>query len=109
MKVKELFPSRYLKADDLGTHDLEVEIREVKVEDVNGETKAVLYSTGSNKGLVLNKTNADVIAYTFGEDTDLWGGRKIVLFATRTQFQGKLVPCVRVRVPRPVAADDPPF
>jgi hypothetical protein len=58
---------------------------------------------------VLNKTNADVIAYTFGDDTDHWVGRKIVLFATRTQFQGKLVPCVRVRVPNIAPADEPPF
>jgi len=106
MRIRDLFPSRYLKAEDLGAREVEVEITAVKVEDVNNETKAVLYSNGSKKGLVLNKTNADVIAYSLGDDSDLWIGKKIVLFPTRTQFQGKLVPCVRVRVP---VSEEAPF
>jgi hypothetical protein len=102
MKVSSLFPSKFLKADDLNDREIQCIIKDVQVEDVSGDgsdRKPVLYFEGKEKGLVMNKTNSMVIASSHGEDTDDWGGKSVVLYPTKTQFQGKLVPCVRVRIP----------
>ena len=38
------------------------------------------------------------------DDFDAWPATKIELYATRTEFQGKRVPCVRIAAPRPAAS-----
>ena len=48
--------------------------------------KWVCYFDGTDKGLVLNKTNLNTIARLYGDDTDLWIGKPITLFATEVQF-----------------------
>ncbi len=112
MKISKLFPSKFLKADDLDGHEVECAIHEIRVEDLTGdgrERKPVLYFEGKDKGLVLNKTNSMVIAGSYGEDTDGWQGKPVVLYGTTTQFQGKLVPCIRIRTKAPVAGGEPRF
>ena len=87
MKITELFPSKFLKADDLDGHEVECTLQEVRVEDVSGdgrERKPVLYFKEKNKGLVLNKTNSMVIAGSYGDDTHGWQGRPVVLYGTTT-------------------------
>jgi hypothetical protein len=101
MKLNEVFPGRYLKHDDLGGRDVRVtmdfaELREMQGQD--GE-KRVLYFQGRTRGLVLNKTNAGAIADAYGDEMDDWAGKDIVLFCDKTQFGGKQVPCIRVRIP----------
>ncbi len=75
------------------------------------EVKPVLYFDGGRKGLVLNKTNAQAIAEDYGDDTEAWTGREIVLFIQKVTFQGKLTPAIRVRVqnnaPQPVVQRAP--
>jgi hypothetical protein len=71
-------------------------------EEINGdkgkEKKLVARFVGKEKGLVLNRTNADSIAEIAGsEDTDDWAGQTIVLFPDTTKFGGKTVDCVRIR------------
>ena len=111
MNINDLFPSNYLKADDLQGHEVECQIESVKLEDLNGERKLVLYFRDRKKGLVLNKTNTQVLGASYGPETDDWFGRKVVVYPDQTPFQGKLVPCLRVRVPVPRAedGDEPPF
>ena len=112
MKITTLFPSRFLRADALDDHEVQCVIAEVQVEDVSrdgSDRKPVLYFEGKEKGLVMNKTNSMVIASSYGDDTDGWRGKPVVLYPTKTQFQGKLVPCIRVRILVPVAEDEPPF
>lgn len=107
MKTTALFPSQWIKADDLDGGPVTVTIRELAVEDIgqgkNRESKPVLYFHNAQKGLVLNVTNCRAIEDAYGLETDEWAGRVVELFATETDFQGKRVPCVRVRVPK--AAD----
>lgn len=50
--------------------------------------------------MVLNKTNANNIAFLYGEETDDWQGAEIVLFEAMVDFQGKTVPALRVRGPQ---------
>jgi hypothetical protein len=117
MKIGAAFPSKYLKADDLGTARPTVVIDTVTMEDVGGEGKQqpVVHFQGKDKGLVLNRTNAMTIeAITKSDDTDHWEGVAIRLYATPVSFQGRMVNAIRVEAapqkkakPAPVAAPVP--
>ena len=54
---------------------------------------------GAKKGLILNMTNYDAIADGYGEETNNWSNKKIVLYGDKTRFGGKIVDCVRVKLP----------
>lgn len=73
------------------------------------ESKGVLYFQSAEKGLVLNSTNAYTIGEAYGFETDLWTGKSIELYPTTTEYQGKMVDCLRVRIPvvAPVPAAAP--
>ena len=97
MKIGSAFPSSYLKADDLNGHRVTVVIDSVEMESLGEDQRPVAYFQGKQKGLVLNKTNSNMITEIAGTDeTDDWHGVKIVLYSTKTDFQGKRVPCIRV-------------
>jgi hypothetical protein len=123
--INEAFPSKYLKASDLQGAEPVVTMSHVEFEPVGQkkEMKAVLYFAGKEKGLVLNKTNANKITELTGTAiTEEWEGQKIRLFATETQFAGDTVDCIRVKavakakmqsmtkpaVPPPTEAEDDP-
>lgn len=77
-------------------------IDSVQMEDMgSGEMKPVIYFRGKDKGLVLNKTNANTIAGMYGPDTQGWQGRGITLFPTQVDFQGRQVAAIRVRMQPP--------
>jgi hypothetical protein len=60
--------------------------------------KPVVYFRGKEKGVVLNKTNSNMIATLTGSrDTDDWAGCQIRLYATTTEFGGETVECIRVK------------
>jgi len=100
MRVSDAFPSQYLKSADLQGRTVTVTIDRYTIEDVGDDRKPILYFVGKDKGLVLNKTNANEIAFTCGDDMDDWIGQKIELFSMMVSFQGKNMPGLRVRVPR---------
>jgi hypothetical protein len=52
------------------------------------------------KPLVLNRTNADLIAAIYGNKPSEWKGKQIVLEQQETSLKGKTVNCIRVRAPR---------
>jgi hypothetical protein len=100
MKIGAAFPGQYLKAADLQGKRVAVIIDHVEMEDIGGETKPVLHFKGKSRGVVLNKTNANAIwAINGSDDTDDWGGTNIVLYPSKTDFQGKRVDCIRVDPP----------
>jgi len=96
MRISEAFPSRFLKASDLNGREYKLTMSRVEIEDLNGEMKPILYFHNAEKGLVLNKTNAEMIALMFGDETNSWSGQAIVIKPDKTQMQGKIVDCVRV-------------
>lgn len=108
--IDEAFPSKYLKASDLKGTEPVVAIDRVDYELVGQQKdrKAVVYFSGKEKGMVLNKTNAMKIVQLSGSgDTDDWPGFKIRLYATETQFQGEMVDCIRLKAAgngKPMAA-----
>ncbi len=112
MKISETYPSKYLKAFDLAGQDRAVKIRACVQEELGQgaekEVKPVLYFDGGQKGLVLNKTNATAIAEDYGDDTEAWIGRDIVLFVREVDYKGKLTPSIRVRVQKAPQAVVPP-
>lgn len=101
MRVSQAFPSNYLKAADLQDRAVRVTISGYKMEAIGEDQKPVIYFKGKEKGLVMNKTNANNIAAEYGDDMDMWQGKDIVLFSAWVDFQGKSVEAIRVRKPQP--------
>lgn len=98
MNINDAFPSKYLKASDLQGGQPTVTISHLTVEEVgDNEKKPVVHFVGKEKGIVLNKTNATNIGDAYGPDTDDWTGKRVTLFATWVDFQGRSVEAIRVR------------
>jgi hypothetical protein len=109
VNINTAFPSSYLKAADLQGRRAPVTVDRVAMEDIGGEHKPVLFFQGKDRGLVLNKTNAAMIAEIAGsEETDEWKGVRIVLYPTKTDFQGKRVDAIRVDYPENASARPKP-
>jgi len=100
MNINEAFPGKYIKAADLQGRDASVTIAAVEFEQVSdGKSKPVVYFRGKDRGLVLNKTNANVIAEIYGPETESWISQPITIYPTRTDYAGKMVDAIRVRYP----------
>ena len=108
MKINQAFPSKYIKAADLQGKEYTLTVASVKIEDVGAEgspeEKPVLYFAGRAKGVVLNRTNAETISHRYGDDTDDWINKEVIIYPDTVMFQGKLVDCIRMRVPATAAA-----
>lgn len=98
--INDAFPSNYLKASDLKGNQVVVTIDRVEFEPVGRERemKAVVYFIGKEKGVVLNKTNANKITEIAASAlTEEWHGTAIVLYPTETEFAGERVECIRIK------------
>lgn len=92
MKISDLYPSKFIKADDIGNQRLQLQIMSLTVEEIaDNERKPVLRFLRHEKGMILNKTNATALAGAFGDDSVMWQGRDVELMAMPTLFQGKQV------------------
>ena len=89
----------YLKKEDF-PQPAALTIRELKQEKLQDESKIVLYFHENDKGLVLNKTNAELIARELDTvQIEEWVGKKITLYNDpNVSFGGKLTGGVRVQV-----------
>lgn len=106
MNINNAFPSKYLKSGDITDGDMVLTISHVEMENVgqgdDAEIKPIVYFEETEKGFVLNKTNAATIAKVVGTpETDGWAGKQIALFATEVDFQGKQTLALRVRMRPP--------
>lgn len=106
MRTSEAFPSQYLKKEDVGDQRLVVTINRVEMEDVGQgeeqERKPVVYFDELEKGMVLNKGNAEAMTEAAGGDDEMdnWRGVRIVLYVDRNvMFAGKRVGGLRVNMP----------
>lgn len=114
--MHDVFPSRFLKADDLEEGDLTVTIHDsepVTHEEFTQkgkptpESKPVLHFSQprGTKSLVLNKTNWTAISKALGsDDSDDWCGRQITLYATEVESFGEMTMAIRVRLKAPAKA-----
>lgn len=113
MNINSAFPSEYLKAADLQNKRLAVTIDSVEIQKIGEDQRPVVRFVGKDKGLVLNKTNANmIIEITGSEETEDWHGHRIVLYVAKVDYQGKRVPAIRVDympngkpAPEPVVED----
>ena len=108
----------YIKAEDLASKAVRMSIERIELETIKGsdgksdERKLVAHFFGKDKGLVLNRTNADSLHQIFGtDDYDEWVGA-VVLYPDTTMFGGKRVACVRIKAsataaPKPVPVPGP--
>jgi hypothetical protein len=110
--IHDTYGSRYLKAleNDPNTGKILVPkegrsftITGVEVKAFDDGRKILVSFRESEKQLVCNRTNANIIAELHGEDTDDWYGKRITLYATKVDFSGKRVDAIRVKeeIPAP--------
>ena len=105
MNVDEIYPStKSLKAADLQGKTVAVTIENYEVKKFDNGNKIVLKFANKEKTLVVNKTNAKIIASSYGVNTDGWIGKQIQIYPDKTMFGTDLVDCIRVRIPAPPAA-----
>ena len=102
MRYELLFPSDFVKSADLGGKEVTVTIKAITVDELTmaggiKKNKAVIRFEKAKKKLVLNRTNADIIAKMYGKDTDKWIGKTITMYETTTTFGGKTVDCIRIK------------
>ena len=87
--VSDLFPSKWLCADDLAGRAVVVQIAQVSLEEIRqrdgkNELKAVVAFERAHKPLILNKTQAQAIAAIVRSETFAdWPGQRIQLSAGR--------------------------
>ena len=100
MKISDHYSSSYLKTEDFDKKGKEFTMLSVQMEEVGGEEKPVLYFDGIEEGFPLNKTNAEDITDMYGDDTEDWDGKLIVIYRDKTMYNGKRTDCLRVKAPR---------
>lgn len=108
MKANDVFKSKYLSYQDLRGRDVSLTIDHVEMAQMpnGGDKKPAVYFRGKEKALLLNKTNFNTIVEATGkEDTDDWGGEKITIGPAETEFQGRIVDCIRVRRSKSTSRD----
>lgn len=101
---QSFYDNEWITAFDLGDppKDRTVKISRVVAGAVTGKAgrkskKPLIYFHGAKKALAANKTNAKTIASMYGPRTENWIDKPITLYATETEMNGEVVPCIRVR------------
>lgn len=104
-KVSDMIVSKFLKKEDFD-EDQVCTIRTVRLEDVSqGEQRWVLFFNEHTKGMVLNTTTIRVLEQAFGDDSDGWTGKKVMVYVDpNVSFQGRVVGGLRLRTPKGVKA-----
>jgi hypothetical protein len=96
--------SKFLRAVDLA-QAIKLRIKSVTEEllgqGANQEKKPVVWFANHKKGLPLNKTNLRTLWGAFGDDMSGWAGKVIEVFPTQTDYAGRQVGALRVRIPSP--------
>jgi hypothetical protein len=107
----DLYGSKYFSVADLKDGEPRFKVGKVEVAELrekNGATKKkyVVMFEGVEKGLVINKTNANKLADTYGKQPTKWIGQIVQLYSEDTTF-GKGVRVRPLRKPATLAAPDP--
>lgn len=114
MKTNDVFPSKYLKAEDdlFDNGEVVATIKDVTLETMRGgqnsgnaeQSKPVMFFKELPKGLVMNKTNWGICTKLFSsDDSDDWNGQRVALNVIETVAYGEAVKSIRVSEKKPVA------
>lgn len=112
--IGQMTESKFLKRSDVGGGALltikSCEQMNVARKEDAPELKWCLCFAETEKPMVLNRTNAELISMISKErNSDNWGGVKIVAYDDPSiSYGGKLVGGIRVRAPRGAAAQQAP-
>jgi hypothetical protein len=104
MNWEALFPGKYIKSAEFAGKQPTLTITGLTIEDLpdekSGGTKkrGVLSFKETQKGLVLNRTNAVAFKTMFGAETDGWNGKRVTLWAApfTDPFTGESITAIRV-------------
>jgi hypothetical protein len=108
MKVSDVFASQEtLRAADLGDKEWTLAIASVESKNFDDGTKLVIGFQNAKKKLVANKTNSGRIAKLYGDETDGWVGKEVILRAEMVDFKGESVMAIRVQPPKNRTAQQP--
>jgi hypothetical protein len=96
--VREAFgDGKAIAASDLTPgQPLPLTIQSAELIEFDDGNKLKLCFSNYTKPLICNKTNGNRLAELHGDDFGHWAGKSFDLIADKTEFQGKLVDCVRV-------------
>ena len=104
MRMNSVFPSKYVKATDLEGKPTLWTMSHIEMETMgfgdDRKTLPVLYFKDVDRGLVLNRTNNNTIVDAYGDESDDWAGKPIVLVPTPVEYAGKVTDGIRVRLPK---------
>src|SRR5262245_9100920 len=105
-KVSDVYKSTYLRAADL-EEPITVTIKSASIEELgeDKDEKIVVLFEELDRGLVLNRTNADYLSMICkSDDTEDWPGTRVGLFVQPVSFKGKLVDSIRLTKPQHLEA-----
>ena len=104
MNATEMFPGKYLKAEDIGDKQPVVIISAIEVETMpDGQKKPVISFAKCKKKLNCNKTNWNTLIKLYGPETSKWTGKPITLKTMEVQFKDELVNAIRISGNKPSA------
>jgi len=106
--LNDVFTGKSLKASDLQGRDVTLTISDVQVVEFDDGPKLEISFDGTGRTFICNKTNAGLIAEHHGMVYTDWPGKAITIYPTRTDFGGKMVPCIRVRAPEEIQGAQQP-
>jgi len=92
---------KYLAGDMIGQREITLTITAVTMEKMNSgrggeQNKPCLHFKERDKMMVLNKTNAALLAKSLGPETDLWVGGRVTIAAPQIEAFGKTTRTLRV-------------
>lgn len=106
MKASDFLGGDFIKGDDVKAGPKKVTITGVEVAkfDKNGKTERklqlVVDDAGDSKKVTLNATNLTAVQDAYGNETDEWEGKKVVLYHDPTvSYGGKRIGGLRIKVP----------
>lgn len=117
MKTSQMIQSKFLKKEDFPSPEV-LTIKDCTLEEVGGQgdQKWVLWFKEKTKGVTLNVTKIKQLEDAYGDDTDVWNGKKVKLSHDPSVMMGtqrvggiKLtLPTAKpARTPEPVRQPDP--
>lgn len=93
MKSTEFDQSKYLNAKSAGKlNGTTLTIYDVTAEMVgqeHPEKKMILSFEGQDKQMVVNNTNNAILTAAYGDETDNWRGKSVILHLNTTNYKGQ--------------------
>jgi len=84
------------RVDEQGLWETTLTIADVELREIKDREKLVAHFKEIEDTLVLNKTNAMILAEAFGEETEEWELKQIMLRKTKRSYGNKLVDAIEV-------------